>query len=509
MRRLLPIVWAVVMAGCGWALPAGAAAEPVERPNILFIITDDQAPHDFGFYEPNSVLEAPVLDRLASEGVVVDRAFHMGAFVGAVCRPSRHMVMSGRTVWHVPDRPGRGNNPNESDPDLVPPNLVEYSLPALFNAAGYETMRTCKIGNSFEAANERFDIRRDETRRDPAGNAWHADQVLDYLDDRERRKVEEPFLIYLGFSHPHDPRNARDDLLNKYGAINHRDERAPPPLNPEAPPLPANYLPEHPFHHGHPDLRDEVAVEGVWEHRDEATIRNEYGRQLALAEDIDTQVGRVVDRLEQQGELDNTYIFYTSDHGMAIGRHGLQGKQNLYDHTWRVPMVAAGPGIEAGTRAPGNIYLLDVLATLCDLAGIETPATNEGLSFKPVLFGEQETVRDVVYGVYAGGTRPGIRAVQKGNWKLVKWDVLDGQVRRTQLFDLQRNPYELLEQHHSPEVIEMTGHEPSRHQVNLADDPEYAQKRTEMERLLLEQMRRHNDPYRLWDQPEDDDRFDD
>jgi arylsulfatase A-like enzyme len=98
----------------------------------------------------------------------------------------------------------------------------------------------------------------------------------------------------------------------------------------------------------------------------------------------------VLAKLEAMGELDNTYIFYTSDHGMAIGRHGLQGKQNLYEHTWRVPFVVKGPGIEAGSRAQGNAYLLDVLATMCDLTGVEIPATSEGKSFKPVLMGERK-----------------------------------------------------------------------------------------------------------------------
>ena len=78
---------------------------------------------------------------------------------------------------------------------------------------------------------------------------------------------------------------------------------------------------------------------------------------MACSENIDRQLGRVLDRLEQMGELENTYVFYTSDHGMAIGRHGLQGKQNLYEHTWRVPMIVMGPGVKAGSRAVGNILL--------------------------------------------------------------------------------------------------------------------------------------------------------
>ena len=99
-----------------------------------------------------------------------------------------------------------------------------------------------------------------------------------------------------------------------------------------------------------------------------------------------------------------------------------------------------GPGIPAGARAAGNIYLLDLLGTFCDLARIPPPETNEGLSFKAVLEGKQSTVRDVLYGVYCGGTKPGMRSVRKGDWKLVKYDTMNGQVHETQLFNLAENP---------------------------------------------------------------------
>jgi len=311
-------------------------------------------------------------------------------------------------------------------------------------------MRTCKLGNSYEAANQLFTVRKDASKRggtDETGSAWHGEQVLAYLQNREATQDRDPFLIYFGFSHPHDTRDGQPALLAKYGATNHTDPTTLPPAHPQQPALPENYLPAHPFPHGHPDLRDEVAVSGVWERRDERTIRNELGREFACAEAIDVQVGRVLAKLEAMGELDNTYIFYTADHGIAIGRHGLQGKQNLYQHTWRVPFIAKGPGIKPGTRAEGNTYLLDVLATLCDFAGIAAPASNEGLSFRPVLEGKQSVVRDVVYGVYNGGTKPGMRSVKQGDWKLVKFDVLGGTVRETQLFNLRENPHEFLEQH--------------------------------------------------------------
>ncbi|MBI2824884.1 MAG: sulfatase-like hydrolase/transferase [Planctomycetia bacterium] len=476
---------------------ASFAAEP-RRPNILFIIVDDQSPFDLKVCEPKSALRTPVLDRLAAEGMVFDAAHHMGSFIGAVCTPSRHMIMSGRTVWHLPIGPGAQRH--------CPPDLERNAMAAVFNRAGYATMRTCKTGNSYEGADRQFAVRRDADKRggtDETGSAWHAEQVLDYLNERDTNRDARPFLIFFGFSHPHDTRDGKPELLAKYGAVNHTDPHSLPPANTRQPPLPVNYLPAHPFPHGHPDSRDEVAVSGVWKNRDERTIRNELGRQFACSENIDTQIGRVLDRLKAMGELENTYVFYTADHGIAIGRHGLQGKQNLYEHTWRVPFIAKGPGIKPGSRAKGNIYLLDVLATLCDLTGVQTPESNEGVSFKAVLEGKQQTVRDVLYGVYSGGTKPGMRAVKHGDWKLIKYDVMDGQVHETQLFNLAENPYELLDQHHDPQVIALTGRDPAKHERNLAGDPSYRDKLAEMEALLLAEMRRLHDPERLWNQEAD------
>ena len=87
-----------------------------KKPNFLFIIVDDQSPLDLRVYNSRSTLDTPNIERLAKEGIVFDRAFHMGAWVGGVCTPSRHMVMSGRTVWHIPDKPGRVMNPHVNDP---------------------------------------------------------------------------------------------------------------------------------------------------------------------------------------------------------------------------------------------------------------------------------------------------------------------------------------------------------------------------------------------------------
>ncbi len=462
-------------------------AQEKKRPNFLFVLVDDESPFDLKTYDPKSICETPNIDKLAQAGMVFESARHMGAMVGAVCTPSRHMIMSGRTLWHIPSQGKAFENPS------CPDSLELQTIGAVFNRAGYNTMRTCKQGNSYSAANKQFTIVHDATKRggtEETGSAWHAKQVLNYLNDREQSKDEKPFFIYFGFSHPHDTRDGTPELLAKYGAVNHTDPNSLPPANPKQPPLQDNYLPAMPFFHGHPGLRDEEKVSGVWKNRDERTIRNELGREYACVENIDTQMGKVLKKLEKMGELDNTYIIYTADHGIAIGRHAFMGKQNLYEHTWRVPFIVKGPGVRPGSRVEGNIYLLDLLPTFCDLAGIKIPETVDGKSFKPVLTGEKKTIRDVMYGVYAGGTKPGMRCVKKGDWKLIKYDLMDGTIRKTQLFNLAKNPNEYLPEHHKSGEME----------TNLANNPKYAAKLAEMEALLLDQMIANDDPYRLWDQ---------
>lgn len=398
--------------------------------------------------------------------------------------------MSGRTLWHLP-KSARATVP--LDYTKVPEDLAQNTIGATFNRAGYKTMRTCKRGNSYQAANALFQVVHDEVKRggtEESGSAWHAAKVLDYLNEREQSKEEDPFLIYFGFSHPHDPRVGTPELLKKYGGVNHKNKETLPNSKPKVA-LHDNYLPAHPFFHGHPALRDEERVQGVWKNRDEQTIKNEIAREYACSENVDIQIGKVLAKLEEMGELDNTYIIYTADHGIAIGRHGLQGKQNLYEHTWGVPMVVKGPGIKAGTRVQGNVFLYDIFPTLCDLAGIDAPETVQGTSFKPVLEGKKKSIRDVMFGVYCGGTKPGMRCVSEGDWKLIKYEMMDGKIKETQLFNLKENPNEYLDEHKRANKWER----------NLAYDPEFADVRAHMEKLLYEQMEKFDDPLSFSDQP--------
>ncbi|WP_218017726.1 sulfatase-like hydrolase/transferase [Formosa haliotis] len=217
--------------------------EEKKRPNFLFVLADDQSPFDLKVYNPNSILDTPNIDKLASEGIVFASARHMGSMNGAVCTPSRHMIMTGRTVWNLPPSA-------EFQTQIGPHPLDEQTIGALFNKAGYKTMRTCKKGNSYPGANKQFTVVHDATKRggtEESGSAWHAKQVLNYLGEREVSQDKDPFFIYLGFSHPHDTRNGTPELLEKYGAVNFKDKNGVPELNDKQPQLPENYLEAHPF----------------------------------------------------------------------------------------------------------------------------------------------------------------------------------------------------------------------------------------------------------------------
>ncbi len=486
-----------------------------KKPNILFIITDDQSPYSLSTYG-NQICTTPNIDRLASEGMTITDSYIQGSWQSAVSIPSRTQIMTGRNLWRTVDLPGAKTpvykTPAEANAAITPDDPQYFSIPAIFNREGYITFRTCKRGTSYENANKLFTYRYDKWcvyADDENGSKWHGDRAMDFLEMYDNEKIEQPFLMYFGFSHPHDPRYEKPEYYEKYGAA----DEAPDIPNPKSPPLPVNYLPAHPFKIGVDEGRDETQVQGVMRNRDEATIRNEIGRKYACIENIDFQIGRVLNKLDEMGLLENTYIFFCGDNGIAVGRHGLMGKQNLYEHSWRVPLIVRGPGIKAGSRASGFTYLMDVLPTLCDIANIDTPGSCDGISFLPVLHGRKKTIRNTLYGAFTiinqkddrgQGTNvsPGIRAVRKGKWKLIKYDLYDGTVRQTQLFNLKENPFELLIEHHDPVIINLNKNKPLSNQQNLADNPKYSGRLKKMEKLLYKQQLKYNDPYHLWDQPE-------
>ncbi len=199
-----------------------------------------------------------------------------------------------------------------------------------------------------------------------------------------------PFLCYVPFNLPHDPRVAPKPYHDRYNA--------------ERPPLPANFLPQHPFNNGALIIRDEELA--PWPRTPEI-VRQHLADYYAAIEFLDAQIGRILDALKESNQYENTLIVFTADHGLAIGSHGLFGKQNLYDHSMRAPLIIAGPGIPRSRRVDAMCYLLDIFPTLGDLAGIPAPEGSEGQSLVPILAGQRQTGRDSIFTAY--GRRPARR----------------------------------------------------------------------------------------------------
>ena len=275
-----------------------------------------------------------------------------------------------------------------------------------------------------------------------------ADAAIRFLE--KQKQGERPFLAYVAFTAPHDPRQPPMSYRQRY-----YDQR---------PPLPKNYLEHHPFHTGWMTGRDEQLA--AWP-RTKADISDQLAEYYGLITHMDDHIGRILAALEQTGRAKNTIIVYAADHGLAVGSHGLLGKQNLYEHSMGCPLVMVGPGIPKG-RTAALTYLLDIMPTLCDLTATPIPAGVEGKSLRPIWAGRARGVRDTLFTTYENV----MRAVRDDRWKLIRYPLID----HDQLFDLQEDPDEL---------------------EDLSDRPEHAARVTRMTRLLGVWQRRVADPHPL------------
>ena len=149
---------------------------------------------------------------------------------------------------------------------------------------------------------------------------------------------------------------------------------------------------------------------------------------------LDEQIGRILETLHHSRHAGNTIVIFCVDHGLAVGSHGLLGKQNIYEHSMRVPLLFSGPGIPAG-ESHALTYLLDVYPTICGLTGIAAPRELRGSDLAPLWKGESNAVREAIFLPY----RDTQRAVRDERWKLHCYP----QINHRLLFDLQRDPFEM------------------------------------------------------------------
>jgi choline-sulfatase len=234
-----------------------------------------------------------------------------------------------------------------------------------------------------------------------------------------------PFFMYLAFNAPHDPRQSPKSFVDMY------------PL--EKIPLPENFQPLNPHHQamglGPADmkaLRDEALAPFPRTEFAVKTHRREYD---ALITHLDVQIGRILDALDHAKVSENTYVIFTSDHGLALGRHGLMGKQNMYEHSLRVPFIIRGPGIPKGVVRDARIYMQDAMATSLDLAG----ADMKGLEFKSVMPMVRDADKSQYESVYGAFGMKEQRAVIDGDHKMILYPAT-GTIL---LFDLSKDPLEM------------------------------------------------------------------
>jgi arylsulfatase A-like enzyme len=196
--------------------------------------------------------------------------------------------------------------------------------------------------------------------------------------------------------------------------------------------LPGNFMPLHPFAFDQLTIRDENL--SVWPRKPE-TIRAALADYYALITHMDIKIGEIIGTLKKNRLFDNTIIVFASDNGLAIGSHGLLGKQNLYEHSTNVPLIISGPGIPEGKVSDALVYLFDLFPTLAELCGLPKPIEIDGESLAPIIDGTSDGVRSSLFTAY----RHTVRAVRTKDWKLIRYPERD----HNQLFNLKEDPMEL------------------------------------------------------------------
>ncbi|MBX3449022.1 MAG: sulfatase-like hydrolase/transferase [Planctomycetaceae bacterium] len=442
------------------------SSDAAERPNILLLVTDDQRSDSLSC-AGSAFFRTPYLDALAGRGT----RFLQASCSNPLCYPSRAEIVTGCTGFRSGVRiesrfreglPYLPNTFREAGYRTAyvgkwhhnaQPNELGYDEAIGFYASGRQPPdQDYRDFRGVEATGYRGWQFRDATGKPlpalgigltPDISSRFADAAIEFLD----RPRSQPFLLHVNFTAPHDP------LL------------IPPGTDPlsrvEQVVLPTNSLPEHPFDHGNAHGRDEMLFPFP---RTPDALKPAWAVYAALVEDIDRQIGRILARLAETGELENTLIVFTSDHGLALGSHGLTGKQNMYEHTLNVPLIVAGPGVVSGQVTDAQCVLRDLFPTLCDLANVPAPHC-DGESFADVLRGQSDTARPYIIGYYGDVQR----AIRRDSWKLIWYPQID----RVQLFDLKADPHEL---------------------NDLSESAEFQKQRSDLEETLKTWLREQGDP---------------
>ncbi|MEM9381379.1 MAG: sulfatase-like hydrolase/transferase [Planctomycetota bacterium] len=404
--------------------PTDAPRGPSDgRPNVVFLFADDQRVDTIGAWG-NVAIETPHLDGLVERGVSLRRAYCLGSAHGAVCAPSRAMLHTGMAYHAIDHRSMEGRR----------------TLGERLGEAGYSTFAAGKWHNGRDSFTRSFE--RGGTVMF-GGMADHAAVSVVDMDERgtfsESRVAEghstdafaaaaisylasapadAPLFCYVAFTAPHDPRDPPAEW---------REGR-------ERPALPANFLTQHPFDNGFLKVRDEKLA--GWP-RDPDVVREQLAEYYGLIEHLDAAIGRILDAARARDDGRPTLVVYAADHGLALGSHGLLGKQSVYEHSLRAPVILAGDGLPEGLHLTALTYLHDLYPTILGVAGVPVDDDLHGRDLRPLWEGEIAEVRDSLF-LSMGRTQ---RAVTDGRFKLCVYP----RVGHRQLFDLAADPDERID----------------------------------------------------------------
>jgi choline-sulfatase len=467
------------------------AASKEDRPNFLFLFTDDQTYKSIHALN-NTEVQTPNMDRLVEEGFTFSHCFNMGAWGGAVCVASRAMLNTGQYMFAARE----GIKRNQLWGETLGQSGYETFLTGKWHNGDSTALKSFRYAKSigkgmYETMHPELKWKPGYGRPTPENNMWtpwdpiftghwtptvwdivyepngsrmigpqytvqqhtsdlYADKAIDFLETTVRLS-DNPFFMYVAFNAPHDPRQSPKEYVDLYP--------------PDSIKIPENYMPEHPFDQGDHRLRDENLAPFPRTEQQVQVHRSEY---YAIITHMDHEIGRILKALENSGKEEDTYIILSSDHGLAVGHHGLMGKQNQYDHSIRMPLVIKGPGIEPGAKSDALVYLQSMFATTCDYAGISVPETVDFPSLKGLIEGQQESVHDAIFGNY----RDFQRMIRTDKYKLIIYP----HIEYAQLFDIQKDPEEL---------------------VNLIDKEEYAPVKQELFNSLKELQREVGDTLQI------------
>jgi len=401
--------------------------------NVVLLLTDDQR---LGTIRAlgNPTMLTPSMDRLVQEGTSFTRATIMGSMVGGVCAPSRSMLLTGRSLFEI-------------DPTGHSIDTAHLTLPQYLRNVGYHTAHIGKWHNGKESFARSFNdgaaiffggmsdhYQVPLHHFDPSGHYPNSAQYKDTTRHSteiygeaavkfllRRKKTDTPFFLSVAFQAPHDPRQVPNRFLDKY------------PEN--AISVPENVLPEHPFDNGELDIRDEW-LEAI--PRTEAKIKKHLRDYYGMISQVDEQVGRILDALRDQGLDDNTLVIFAGDNGLAIGSHGLMGKQNLYQHSIGVPLIFRGPEIPRNKKDPSPVYLSDIYAAVCEWLSLPVPPSVSMHALEGVDWDQQKTTkRQTTVHAYKNFQR----AIISPPHKLIMYHVNDTIYK--QLFHMKNDPFEI------------------------------------------------------------------